>query len=44
MNRDISKIERELDQYKNNDIIYRKHKVMETLLADPDLQYVLNRK
>lgn len=44
MKRDISKIERELDDFKNNDIIYRKHKVMQVLNQDPDLQYVLNKK
>lgn len=44
MTRDISKIERELDDFRNNDIIYRKHKILERLKADPDLQYVLNKK
>lgn len=44
MKRDISKIVRELDDYKNNDIIFRKHKVLEVLREDPDLQYVLNKK
>lgn len=44
MIRDISHIVRELDDIKNNDIIYRKHKVMQVLTADPDLQYVLNKK
>lgn len=44
MKRDISKIERELDDFKNNDIIYRKHKILQVLRSDPDLQYVLNRK
>lgn len=44
MTRDISHIVRELDDIRNNDIIYRKHKVMQVLTADPDLQYVLNKK
>lgn len=44
MKRDISKITRQLDDYKNNDIIFRKHRILEQLKKDPDLQYVLNRK
>lgn len=44
MKRDISNITRQLDNYKNNDIIYRKHVVWELLTKDPDIQYLLNRK
>lgn len=44
MKRDISNIQRVLDKHTNNDIIYRKHKVMEILNADPDIKYILNRK
>lgn len=44
MKRDISNITRQLDNFKNNDIIYRKHKLLDTLRADPDIRYVLNRK
>lgn len=44
MKRDISNIQRVLDKHTNNDIIYRKHKIMEVFNADPDIKYILNRK
>lgn len=44
MQRDISNIQRVLDKHTNNDIIYRKHKIMEVFNADPDIKYILNRK
>ncbi len=39
--RDLSKITRELDNVKNNDIIYKKAKIKEIFQNDPDLKYVL---
>jgi hypothetical protein len=43
MNRDIKTIQRNLEDKKNNDIIYKKNKLLEMLKADPDLIEVLNR-
>lgn len=39
--RDFSNITRELDNVKNNDIIYKKSRLMEIFNSDPDLKYVL---
>lgn len=43
MRRDISKITRELDDIKNNDIIYKKAKIKEVFNQDPDLKDVLGQ-
>ena len=43
MIRDISNISRTLDEYKNNDIIYKKHKIEECFNQDPDLKEVLGQ-
>lgn len=43
MKRDLSKINRVLDDVKNNDIIFRKNKVKEIFNADPDLKDVLGQ-
>lgn len=43
MKRDISNISRTLDEYRNNDIIYRKKKIEECFNADPDLKEVLGQ-
>lgn len=39
--RDFSNINRVLDDVKNNDIIYKKHKLAEIFEADPDLKHIL---
>lgn len=44
MIRDIQNIKRNLDDKKNNDIIDKKNKIMETLLKDPDVLQVLGVK
>lgn len=43
MIRDISNINRVLDDVKNNDIIYKKHRIEEIFNADPDLKDVLGQ-
>lgn len=43
MKRDLSKINRVLDDVKNNDIIYRKAKIKEIFDGDPDLKEVLGK-
>lgn len=43
MIRDISNISRVLDNTRNNDIIYKKAKVMEIFESDPDLKEVLGQ-
>ena len=44
MKRDIEKIKRDLENKKNNDIIYKKNKIKEMFLQDPDLQEILGVK
>ena len=44
MQRDISNILRDLENKKNNDIIWKKNKVMEMFREDPDLIEVLGQK
>ena len=44
MKRDVSSIVRDLEDKRNNDIIYKKHKLEELLKADPDLMEVLGQK
>lgn len=44
MKRDISNITRILDEYKNNDIIYKKQKLREMFDADPDLKEILGQR
>jgi len=41
MQRDIANIMRNLEDKKNNDIIWKKNKVMEMFKADPDLAVIL---
>ncbi len=43
MKRDISNINRVLDDVKNNDIIYKKARIKEIFNADPDLKDVLGQ-
>lgn len=43
MKRDLSNITRVLDDVKNNDIIYKKSRMMEIFNADPDLKEVLGQ-
>ena len=43
MKRDITNITRELDDVKNNDIIYKKARIMEMFNNDPDLKEVLGQ-
>ena len=44
MIRDISNIKRDLEDKKNNDIIYKKNKLQEIFEADPDLNEILGKK
>lgn len=44
MQRDISNIMRDLENKKNNDIIWKKNKVMEMFKEDPDLIEILGQK
>ena len=44
MERDIINIKRDLENKKNNDIIYKKHKLMEMFKEDPDLLEILGQK
>ena len=44
MKRDITNIQRTLDDVENNDIIYRKAKIKEIFEADPDLKEVLGKR
>lgn len=44
MIRDISNIQRDLSDTKNNDIIYKKAKIKEILEADPDLSEILGKQ
>ena len=44
MQRDISNIIRDLENKKNNDIIWKKNKVMEMFKEDPDLIEILGQK
>ena len=44
MERDIANIVRDLEDKKNNDIIWKKSKLMEMLKADPDLLEILGQK
>ena len=44
MQRDISNIVRDLENKKNNDIIYKKAKIEEIFKADPDLMEILGQK
>lgn len=44
MKRDIANIFRDLEDKKNNDIIWKKNKVMEMFKADPDLIEILGQK
>lgn len=44
MKRDIEFITRDLEDKRNNDIIYKKNKLMEMFHKDPDLQEILGRK
>ena len=43
MKRDFSNVSRVLDEPRNNDIIYKKQKIMEAFNADPDLKEVLGQ-
>ena len=44
MNRDISHITRDLENKKNNDIIYKKDKLLKLFNEDPDLNEILGKK
>jgi hypothetical protein len=44
MKRDISKIKRNLERKQNNDIIYKKDKLLKMFEEDPDLSEVLGKK
>ena len=44
MNRDIKNITRNLEDKKNNDIIYKKHLIEEIFNEDPDLNEILGKK
>lgn len=44
MKRDIANIKRDLENKKNNDIIYKKNKLMEMFKEDPDLLEILGQK
>lgn len=44
MKRDIELIKRNLEDKKNNDIIYKKHKLEEMFYKDPDLLEILGKK
>ena len=44
MKRDISNIKRDLENKKNNDIIWKKNKLMEMFKEDPDLLEILGQK
>lgn len=44
MIRDISNIKRDLEDKKNNDIIYKKSKIQEIFESDPDLNEILGKK
>ena len=44
MNRDISHITRDLKNKKNNDIIYKKDKLLKLFNEDPDLNESLGKK
>lgn len=44
MKRDIAKIKRDLEDKKNNDIIYKKEKLKQMFFEDPDLQEILGKK
>lgn len=44
MKRDIENIKRNLEDKKNNDIIYKKHLLKEMFEKDPDLNEILNKK
>ena len=44
MIRDISNIKRDLEDKKNNDIIYKKNKLQEIFEADPDLNEILGKR
>lgn len=43
MKRDIKNITRTLDEYKNNDIIYKKERIKEVFNEDPDLKDLLGQ-
>lgn len=43
MNRNIAEIKRDLENKKNNDIIYKKNKLLEIFKSDPDLIEILNK-
>ena len=44
MKRDIANIKRDLENKKNNDIIWKKNKLMEMFKEDPDLLEILGQK
>lgn len=44
MKRDITNIKRDLENKKNNDIIWKKHKIMQMFKEDPDLLEILGQK
>ncbi len=44
MNRDLSHIKRDLEDRKNNDIIWRKSVIKEALESDPDILEILGKK
>lgn len=44
MQRDLSQISRDLEDKKNNDIIYKKHKLEKMFYEDPDLLEILGTK
>lgn len=43
MNRDIANIKRDLESKTNNDLIYKKDKLLSMFKADPDLMEILNQ-
>ena len=44
MIRDIKNITRDLENKKNNDIIYKKNKLLQIFNEDPDLNEILGKK